>query len=50
LNEFQGDPSFIASEKAIEAARHCDGPVLIEDVSLCLNAMNGLPGPYVKDF
>ena len=25
-------------------------PVLIEDVSLCFNAYNGLPGPYIKDF
>ena len=23
---------------------------MIEDVSLCFNAMKGLPGPYIKDF
>ena len=26
------------------------GPVIIEDVSLCFNALNGLPGPYIKTF
>jgi inosine triphosphate pyrophosphatase len=25
-------------------------PVMIEDVSLCFNAMKGLPGPYIKSF
>ena len=23
---------------------------MVEDVSLCFNAMKGLPGPYIKDF
>ena len=23
---------------------------MIEDVSLCFNALTGLPGPYIKDF
>ena len=27
-----------------------DGPVIVEDTSLCFNALNGLPGPYVKWF
>ena len=50
LDEFQGLPNYIAEHKAKLAAQKHDGPVLIEDVSLCFNAMNGLPGPYVKDF
>lgn len=25
-------------------------PVIIEDVSLCFDALNGLPGPYIKWF
>lgn len=26
------------------------GPVLVEDTCLCFNAMDGLPGPYIKWF
>ncbi|KNC81072.1 Ham1 family protein, partial [Sphaeroforma arctica JP610] len=26
------------------------GPVLVEDTSLCFNALGGLPGPYIKWF
>ena len=26
------------------------GPAIIEDVSLCFNALGGMPGPYIKDF
>ena len=33
---------------AYKAVKH--EPVLIEDTSLCFNAMKGLPGPYVKWF
>lgn len=27
-----------------------DGPVFVEDTSLCFNALGGLPGPYIKWF
>ena len=27
-----------------------NGPAMIEDVSLCFNALGGMPGPYIKDF
>ena len=27
-----------------------EGPVLVEDTSLCFNAYGGLPGPYIKYF
>ena len=27
-----------------------EGPVIVEDTSLCFNALNGLPGPYIKWF
>ena len=27
-----------------------NGPVMVEDTSLCFNALNGLPGPYIKWF
>lgn len=50
LDELQGTPEEIATKKAIEATKHCDTAVLVEDVSLTCNAFNGLPGPYIKDF
>ena len=30
------------------AAGQLKGPVLVEDTSLCFNALNGLPGVYIK--
>ncbi|CAI5446633.1 unnamed protein product [Caenorhabditis angaria] len=50
LNEYQGEPDFIAEKKCREAAQHVKGPVLVEDTSLCFNALGGLPGPYIKWF
>ncbi|CAB3402641.1 unnamed protein product [Caenorhabditis bovis] len=50
LNEYQGEPEFIAEKKCKEAAESVRGPVLVEDTSLCFNAMGGLPGPYIKWF
>lgn len=48
--EYQGDPEEITREKAKLAAEKVQGAVLIEDTSLCFNALKGLPGPYVKWF
>lgn len=50
LPEFQGEPEFIAKEKVKLAAKEINGPAIVEDVSLCFNALKGLPGPYIKDF
>mmetsp|Transcript_16331 Transcript_16331/g.32887 ORF Transcript_16331/g.32887 Transcript_16331/m.32887 type:complete len:218 (-) Transcript_16331:142-795(-) len=50
LDELQGTSDFIATKKAMEATKHCDTAVLIEDVSLGFTAYKGLPGPYIKDF
>eukprot|EP01083_Nonionella_stella_P220178 788041_1 len=50
LPELQGDPIEIAIEKCKLAAEEIRGPVFIEDTSLCFNALNGLPGPYIKWF
>lgn len=50
LPELQGEIDEIAVKKCKEAARQVDGPVLIEDTSLCFNALEGLPGPYIKWF
>ncbi|EPZ33598.1 Inosine triphosphate pyrophosphatase, partial [Rozella allomycis CSF55] len=30
--------------------KNVNGPVITEDTSLCFNALNGLPGPYIKWF
>ena len=50
LDEMQGKPEEIAARKAKDACKVCDTAVMIEDVSLCFNALKGLPGPYIKDF
>merc|ERR1712226_299205 len=50
LPEFQGTPEEVSSAKCEEAAKHITGPVLVEDTSLCYNALNGMPGPYIKWF
>ncbi|CAF1574708.1 unnamed protein product, partial [Adineta ricciae] len=50
LPEYQGEPEYISKEKAKIAAERVQGPVLVEDTSLCFNALHGLPGPYIKWF
>ncbi|XP_005104894.1 inosine triphosphate pyrophosphatase [Aplysia californica] len=50
LPEYQGEPDEVARSKCAEAARHVNGPVLVEDTSLCFNALGGMPGPYIKWF
>ena len=50
LPELQGEPEYIATEKCRLASLEIDGPVLIEDTSVCFNALGGLPGPYIKWF
>lgn len=50
LPELQGDPLDIAREKCLLASKEINGPTLVEDTSLCFNALKGLPGPYVKWF
>ncbi|XP_026328737.1 inosine triphosphate pyrophosphatase-like [Hyposmocoma kahamanoa] len=50
LPELQGEIDEISIQKCQEAARRLKKPVLIEDTSLCFNALNGLPGPYIKWF
>ena len=48
LPEFQGSPQEVCREKAREAFRKIQAPVLVEDTCLCFNAHGGLPGPYIK--
>ena len=50
LPEFQGEPAEISAQKALTAAQEVGGPVIVEDTSLCFNALDGLPGPYIKWF
>ena len=50
LPELQGDPEYIVSEKCRIASLQVGGPVIVEDTSLCFNALGGLPGPYIKWF
>jgi len=50
LPELQGDPILVAKEKCAQAAREINGAVITEDTSLCFNALNGMPGIYIKWF
>lgn len=50
LPELQGDPEDVAKAKCELASEKVKGPVLVEDTSLCYNALSGLPGVYIKWF
>lgn len=48
--ELQGEIDDIVKEKCRLAVQETNMPTLVEDTSLGFNAMNGLPGPYIKWF
>lgn len=48
--ELQGTTQEIAMEKCRHAANILQGPCITEDTALCFEALNGLPGPYIKHF
>ena len=51
LDEIQSpSPDTVAEHKAREAYRILGKAVLVEDSYLSFNALNGLPGPFVKFF
>jgi len=50
IPELQGDPVEISQAKLQWAIERTEGPLIVEDTSLCFNAFKGLPGPYIKDF
>ena len=52
LPEVQGEDALeIAREKCAMAwERAGGGAIMVEDTSLCFNAMGGMPGPYIKWF
>ncbi|MCF7834569.1 non-canonical purine NTP pyrophosphatase [Candidatus Gracilibacteria bacterium] len=44
------DPYKIIEAKLIEARKHHDGEFIVEDTSLYMDCLNGLPGPLIKWF
>ncbi len=48
--EIQGDPEEIVRHKLKTAYKTFKMPVLVDDVSVAIGALNGFPGPYMKDF
>ncbi len=50
IPELQGEPENIVKDKLSYAINKHKGPLIVEDTSLCYNALQGLPGPYIKDF
>ncbi|KAH8873062.1 Inosine triphosphate pyrophosphatase [Schistosoma japonicum] len=50
LPEVQGSIEEVSKQKCISAFKIIGGPVLVEDTALCFNALNGMPGPFIKWF
>ena len=51
LMEPQATPIEVSQYKCRQAAELLDdGAVIVEDTSLCFNALSGMPGPYIKWF
>lgn len=48
--EIQGSPEEIVLHKLKRAYEIYQHPVLVNDVSVNMEALNGFPGPYQKDF
>ncbi len=51
IDEIQSlDASEVARKKALAYYEKLQKPILVEDVSLTFQALNGLPGTYINDF
>jgi len=50
LPEIQADPAEIAKNKARIASEKTGKACFVDDTALCFNALNGLPGEYIKFF
>lgn len=50
IDEIQGTPEEIIKDKLKKAMKKCSRPCLVEDISLEIDGLNSLPGPYIKDF
>ena len=48
--EVQGNTREVAIAKCRRAAELLGRPCITEDTALCFEALNGLPGPYIKYF
>jgi len=49
IDEVQSlDSSFVVKKKAEEAFRVLQKPVIVDDVSVFIEALNGFPGPLIK--
>jgi inosine triphosphate pyrophosphatase len=44
------DARKIIEAKLHEATKHHSGPYIVEDTSVCIDSLNGLPGPLIKWF
>ncbi len=44
------DAKEVIKAKLLEALKHKNGEIIVEDTSLYLDCMNGLPGPLIKWF
>ncbi|MES2315582.1 MAG: non-canonical purine NTP pyrophosphatase [Patescibacteria group bacterium] len=49
-HEIQGEPGEIITDKVKKAYKKFGGAVLVDDVSVYFEFLNGFPGPYMKDF
>ncbi|KAJ6605817.1 Ham1-like protein [Mycena sp. CBHHK59/15] len=50
IPEIQGSTQEVAIDKCCRAAELLGGHCITEDTALCFEALNGLPGPYIKYF
>ncbi|BGP13164.1 hypothetical protein JCM10213_000258 [Rhodosporidiobolus nylandii] len=50
LPEIQGSTQEVARAKVMAAAEKIGGPCITEDTALGFEALNGLPGPFIKYF
>ncbi|KZT06483.1 Maf/Ham1 [Laetiporus sulphureus 93-53] len=50
LAQSGGTTREVATAKCRRAAELLGGPCITEDTALCFEALNGLPGPYIKYF
>jgi inosine triphosphate pyrophosphatase len=48
VTEIQGDRVDIVLDKLNQAADRYDGDLIVEDVSLEIDSIGGMPGPYIK--
>jgi non-canonical purine NTP pyrophosphatase (RdgB/HAM1 family) len=50
IPELQGTPEEVTKEKANIAYKKLKKPIIVDDTGLAFNALNGMPGIYIKHF